>query len=153
MSRWLGSSVLSRQLSSRRAQSSGPASISLFELFSIGIGPSSSHTVGPMRAARFWAEALERRLGTLERVHGVSVTLYGSLAATGEGHSTPLALALGLQGHAPATVDPSATREQVAKVWSTGRLALLGKKDVAFGRQNLLWAAKGKSYHFVVLFC
>jgi hypothetical protein len=77
----------------------GPASISMFSMFSIGIGPSSSHTVGPMRASRFWATQLEKKLGSdLSRVATVRVALYGSLAATGEGHSTPLAIVLGLQG-------------------------------------------------------
>ncbi|GAA1960933.1 L-serine ammonia-lyase, iron-sulfur-dependent, subunit alpha [Microbacterium deminutum] len=85
------------------------AYVSAFELFSIGVGPSSSHTVGPMRAARDFATRL-RESGRLDQVVRVTCTLYGSLGATGLGHGTPDAVVAGLQGLAPETVDPDAVR-------------------------------------------
>ena len=77
--------------------------VSTFDLFKIGIGPSSSHTVGPMRAARLFALRLQDA-GLLARVHRVKVDLYGSLGATGKGHGSDKAVLLGLLGHAPDTV-------------------------------------------------
>jgi L-serine dehydratase len=105
--------------------------ISVFELFKIGIGPSSSHTVGPMKAAAAFAEGLARR-GDLARVAGVSVTLYGSLAFTGRGHATDKAVILGLSGEAPATVDPDAVESIVARVTTDKTLALAGGHRIAF---------------------
>src|SRR5271154_2481291 len=80
---------------------------SLFELFKIGIGPSSSHTVGPMRAANRFAHSLEEN-GLLERVTRVRVELFGSLALTGLGHGTDRGILLGLLGKQPDQVDPTA---------------------------------------------
>src|SRR5215469_5754932 len=80
---------------------------SLFDLFKIGIGPSSSHTVGPMRAAYMFASELAES-GKLAQVARVRVDLYGSLALTGRGHGTPRGVLLGLSGQKPDTVDPSA---------------------------------------------
>ena len=89
-------------------------SISVFDLFSIGIGPSSSHTVGPMRAARMFATALADS-GDLDRVRRLHVELYGSLGATGHGHGSPKAVLLGLEGEDPETVDTtSAFRPRAA---------------------------------------
>ena len=82
-------------------------SISLFELFKIGIGPSSSHTVGPMRAAERYLRELET-LGLLDATARVETALYGSLALTGRGHCTDRAILCGLEGAEPATVDPDA---------------------------------------------
>ena len=78
--------------------------ISVFDLFSIGIGPSSSHTVGPMRAARMFARRL-RNQDLLASTARVRAELYGSLGATGHGHGTPKAVLLGLEGASPRTVD------------------------------------------------
>ena len=75
--------------------------VSVFDLFSIGIGPSSSHTVGPMRAARMFARRLERE-GLLATVARVRAELFGSLGATGHGHGSPEAVLLGLEGDRPA---------------------------------------------------
>ncbi len=84
--------------------------ISIFDLFKIGIGPSSSHTVGPMKAARmFLQEAEHERL--LEQISELTVELYGSLALTGRGHGTDRALCLGLMGHVPDEVDPAKVEE------------------------------------------
>jgi L-serine dehydratase len=104
---------------------------SLFELFKIGIGPSSSHTVGPMRAAlRFTRELVAANL--LEKTAKVTVDLYGSLALTGIGHGTDRAILLGLLGEAPDTVDPAAVEPKIATVRSTNSLKLAGRKTIPF---------------------
>ena len=95
--------------------------VSVFDLFSIGIGPSSSHTVGPMRAARMFAGALP---GT--GVAGIRAELFGSLGATGHGHGTPKAVLLGLEGAEPETVDTATADERAARINDTGRLTLPG---------------------------
>jgi len=112
---------------------------SLFELFKIGIGPSSSHTVGPMRAALRFAHALQSS-GLLDRTARVTVHLYGSLALTGIGHGTDRALLLGLLGEAPDQVDPSQVEATLARIDATGSLDLLGDHSIPFRRQeNLLF--------------
>jgi hypothetical protein len=88
---------------------------SVFDLFRIGIGPSSSHTVGPMRAARAFVQALESQ-EVLARVERVTVDLYGSLAATGPGHGTPKAVLLGLEGETPEGVDVEAIPSRIAAI-------------------------------------
>ncbi|GGT32796.1 L-serine ammonia-lyase [Streptomyces chromofuscus] len=105
--------------------------ISVFDLFSIGIGPSSSHTVGPMRAARMFARRLsgEELLGS---VASLRVELYGSLGATGHGHGTPKAVLLGLEGDSPRTVDVETADERVEAIKAVGRLSLLGEHEIAF---------------------
>ncbi|MGO2361312.1 MAG: serine dehydratase beta chain, partial [Brachybacterium tyrofermentans] len=105
-------------------------SISTFDLFKIGIGPSSSHTVGPMRAAaQFAREVLEdEQIGP--RVAQVEVHLYGSLAATATGHGTLDAVVMGLEGSDPETVDPIAGRERVAQIEAEGGLLLGGQLEV-----------------------
>ncbi len=105
--------------------------LSAFDLFKIGIGPSSSHTVGPMRAARLFALRL-REAGVLERVARIAVTLYGSLGATGKGHGSDKAILLGLLGEEPDTVDVDAIASLVQRVRETGRLRVLGAHDIAF---------------------
>ncbi len=104
---------------------------SLFELFKVGIGPSSSHTVGPMRAALAFAERLQRE-DLLPRTGRVLVELYGSLALTGVGHGTDRAVLLGLLGEAPDTVDPASVEKRIAAVRAEGQLALLGRWPVPF---------------------
>ena len=104
---------------------------SLFELFKIGIGPSSSHTVGPMRAALRFARELATK-DLLERTERINVDLYGSLALTGIGHGTDRAILLGLIGEAPDTVDPATVEAKIAAVRSTGALALNGNKTITF---------------------
>jgi L-serine dehydratase len=105
--------------------------ISVFELFKIGIGPSSSHTVGPMKAAAAFARGLAED-GAIGRVAVVTVTLYGSLAFTGKGHAVDKAVILGLSGEAPATVDPDNVDTIVARVTQRRVLALAGAHDIAF---------------------
>lgn len=104
---------------------------SVFELFRIGIGPSSSHTVGPMRAARSFVSRLADR-GVLDDVHHLEVHLYGSLGATGVGHGTVSAVVLGLLGAEPHTVDPDGVDETIRGVRSITRLTLLGRHAITF---------------------
>ena len=101
----------------------GTMAISVFDLFKIGIGPSSSHTVGPMRAAAMFAESLLAG-GAGDRVARVRAELFGSLGATGHGHGSVPAIVLGLLGEHPETVDPAAAARAVDRVRSTGRLTL-----------------------------
>jgi L-serine dehydratase len=105
--------------------------VSVFDLFKIGIGPSSSHTVGPMRAAVMFARSLETD-GLLPRVARVRVELFGSLGATGHGHGSVKAVVLGLAGEEPESVDPAAADPLVASVRESGSLALLGRHRVDF---------------------
>src|SRR5215218_4634581 len=119
--------------------------ISVFDLFTIGIGPSSSHTVGPMRAARRFAERLEHE-GLLERTAGVRVELFGSLAMTGKGHGSDRAILMGLEGEAPEAIDPDSVTPRIAAIRDQERLALLGrhavpfheKEELIFNRRDLL---------------
>jgi L-serine dehydratase len=104
--------------------------ISIFDLFKIGIGPSSSHTVGPMRAARIFLE--ETGSATLQKAARVSVELYGSLALTGRGHGTDRAILLGLLGEKPEEVDPAAVERDLAAVYQSRTLLLLRRHPIAF---------------------
>jgi L-serine dehydratase len=105
--------------------------ISLFELFKIGIGPSSSHTVGPMKAAKAFVDGLATS-GRLSNVARVTVTLFGSLAWTGKGHGTDKAVLLGLMGAEPATVDPDEADRMIAIVRGDKALLLPGRAPIAF---------------------
>jgi L-serine dehydratase len=105
--------------------------ISVFDIFKIGIGPSSSHTMGPMRAARQFALDLEAA-GLLDETHQVVVQLYGSLALTGRGHCTDRAILLGLEGETADAVDVDAIDARLERIRSQGRLTLLGKREIAF---------------------
>ena len=105
--------------------------VSIFDLFSIGIGPSSSHTVGPMRAAGRFARHLTDD-GLLPNVARVRIELYGSLGATGAGHGTPGAVVLGLEGCEPETVDPVVAKARVEEINTGGRLRLAGTHTIQF---------------------
>jgi L-serine dehydratase len=116
--------------------------VSIFDLFTIGIGPSSSHTVGPMRAARRFGERL-LRLGVFDRVARIEVELFGSLALTGKGHGTDKAILLGLLGETPEEVDPEVIAERVGEVRERGSLRLLGRRAIRFDEAaDLLWNRK-----------
>ena len=106
-------------------------SISLFDLFSIGIGPSSSHTVGPMLAANAFLEQLNQA-GSFEAVHRLKTELYGSLALTGVGHGTDKAILNGLEGKSPETVDPSTMVPRMQAILNDKTLQLGGKQAVFF---------------------
>ena len=105
--------------------------VSAFDLFKIGIGPSSSHTVGPMIAASRFAARLVRT-GALAAVRGVRVELYGSLGATGKGHGTDKAVMLGLEGCLPDRIDPDEVEPRLARIRQGLCLALAGTHVIDF---------------------
>ena len=109
--------------------------VSAFDLFKIGIGPSSSHTVGPMRAARLFASRLQHD-GLLVATQRICVQLYGSLGATGKGHGTDKAILLGLCGFEPDTVDINTIPGHLATIRSAKRLPLIGDIDIAFNEKT-----------------
>ncbi len=103
--------------------------ISVFDIFKIGIGPSSSHTLGPWRAAQQFVHSLGSQL---TQVEGIKILLYGSLAKTGKGHGTDIAILLGLSGDDPVTFDVSAIDDKIADIKSSGQLLLGGSQEIAF---------------------
>ena len=107
------------------------AATSIFEIFKIGVGPSSSHTVGPMRAARKFALNVRSGFG-LESVGRIAVNLYGSLALTGRGHASDTAILLGLSGEQPERIDPDMIPERTNEIRETGRLRLLDEHEIPF---------------------
>jgi L-serine dehydratase len=114
-------------------------SLSVLDIFKIGIGPSSSHTMGPMNAARAFVEDL-RWMELLPRTHKVAAQLYGSLALTGHGHCTDRAVLLGLEGARPETLDPATVESALARIRGRGRLHLAGEYHIAFDEGlDLLW--------------
>ncbi|HMI86573.1 MAG TPA: L-serine ammonia-lyase [Polyangiaceae bacterium] len=118
--------------------------ISVFDIFKIGIGPSSSHTVGPMRAAKRFAERLADETA-FSRTAAVRVELYGSLGHTGLGHGSDLAVTLGLEGESPDTVDVDAVPARLARVRERRRITLLGGREVAFSlEENIVFHRREK---------
>jgi L-serine dehydratase len=105
--------------------------LSVFDIFKIGIGPSSSHTMGPMRAAREFVLAL-KSAGQLAATQQIAVRLYGSLALTGLGHGTDRAVLAGLEGADPGTVDPDSIETTVKRIRTSGRIRLLGEHEIEF---------------------
>ena len=105
--------------------------LSVFDIFKVGIGPSSSHTMGPMRAAREFAVRLKRD-GLLEATQEIAVRLYGSLALTGLGHGTDRAILAGLEGAEPERVDPDSIEATLQRICSSGRIRLLGEHEIGF---------------------
>lgn len=122
--------------------------ISTFDLFTIGIGPSSSHTVGPMRAALRFVTGLEAK-GTLESVRRVEVELFGSLALTGKGHGTDRAVLVGLEGSDPETVDPTSIDARLEAIRQRREIALLGRHPIPFdeARELLFHKRRKLPYH------
>ena len=113
--------------------------VSTFDLFKIGIGPSSSHTVGPMRAANLFVAAL-REAGRLESVQRVRCALYGSLGATGKGHGSDKAVMLGLEGDEPDRIDPDCIAGRLQQIRDQRTLELGGGHTIAFDeREDLLF--------------
>jgi len=105
--------------------------LSVFDLFKIGIGPSSSHTVGPMKAAAMFARRLTKH-ELLERTVRIEARLYGSLGATGKGHGTDTAIMLGLEGSMPDSIDPDTIDARLARIRAEGRVMVEGRQPVAF---------------------
>jgi len=113
--------------------------ISLFDLLKIGIGPSSSHTVGPMRAAAMFAQRLANS-GKVNQLRRLEAGLYGSLGATGKGHGSGPAVLLGLEGYDPETVDPALLIPRAEKITASQSLLLNGQYNIAFNpRQDLIF--------------
>ncbi|MEV4467419.1 serine dehydratase beta chain, partial [Micromonospora echinofusca] len=122
--------------------------ISVFDLFSVGIGPSSSHTVGPMRAARTFAAGLKAD-GLLAGAVRVRAELFGSLGATGHGHGSDRAVLLGLAGEAPESVDTDMVEGRIARIRAERRLSLLDAHEVDFDadRDLVLHRRRSLPYH------
>ena len=113
--------------------------ISVFDLFKIGIGPSSSHTVGPMIAANLFLTSLLKQ-SALTSIKNIEIELYGSLAATGKGHATDTAIYLGLLGHTPSTIDTRLTGEYLAPIFTDKQLNLSGKHIIDFdSERDMYW--------------
>ncbi len=122
--------------------------ISVFDLFKIGIGPSSSHTVGPMRAAFKFAQALEQK-GLTGRVTNVTISLYGSLGATGIGHGSDRAVLLGLEGEQPESIDTSTIDQRIETMRKSKTIHLLGthRIDFDYDQDLVLHKKKCLAYH------
>jgi L-serine dehydratase len=121
---------------------------SLFQIFSIGIGPSSSHTVGPMRAALKFISDIESN-GRLNEVANIRVELFGSLAMTGVGHATDIAVLLGLEGERPELCDPSSVQHRIQFILNNCTIHLAGKRTISFHKETDLIFHKGRRlpYH------
>jgi L-serine dehydratase len=118
---------------------------SLFELFKIGIGPSSSHTMGPMRAALNFVTGLESA-GTTSQTESLKVDLYGSLALTGLGHGTDRAILLGLTGQTPEGVNPSEIESRLSAIRTSGSLQLPGQHTIVFNERRHLIFHRDQMY-------
>ena len=121
--------------------------ISVFDLFKVGIGPSSSHTVGPMRAAFEFVRALDEQ-GLVEKVARIEVQLFGSLSATGEGHGTDRAVIMGLMGERPDSIDPAIVGPCLEELLESQALLLDGRLPVAFlWARDMQWYEECLPYH------
>ncbi|HLI92639.1 MAG TPA: serine dehydratase beta chain, partial [Puia sp.] len=110
-------------------------SISVNDIFKIGIGPSSSHTLGPWRAAQRFTDSIHRRHG-LHGLETIQVLLYGSLAKTGKGHGTDIAVQLGLAGEDPVTFDTGLIDSTIQAIRASGRLRVRGEQPVEFNPET-----------------
>lgn len=126
--------------------------ISVFDLFSIGIGPSSSHTVGPMLAANAFLQLLEQK-SLFDKTQRVKVELYGSLALTGKGHGTDKAILNGLENKAPETVDPASMIPRMHEILDSNLLNLAGKKEIPFHEATDFYFYKKNYYPNTVMEC
>jgi L-serine dehydratase len=122
--------------------------ISVFDMFKIGVGPSSSHTLGPWYAAHRFLDSLKEK-GILEKVHTVRVKLFGSLAKTGLGHGTDIAVQLGLAGYDPVTFDVNSITGTIRKIESDQKLVLGGSKSIEFipGRDVIFLVTESLPFH------
>ncbi len=121
--------------------------ISVFDMLKVGVGPSSSHTLGPWRAAQRWIGELKLkdRFNDVEKIH---VDLYGSLSLTGKGHATDIATLLGLLGHDPVTMDISILESEIERIRETGKLLLNGERDIEFSiAENIKFNRKFLEFH------
>ena len=121
--------------------------ISVFDIFKIGIGPSSSHTVGPMRAAFTFATTLKQRQ-LMDRVCSIEVELFGSLGATGKGHGTHKAVLMGLERELPDRIDPAGIADRIAAIRKSGEITLLKRHPVAFHEaKNMIFQCQALPFH------
>ena len=121
--------------------------ISIFHMLKIGVGPSSSHTLGPWRAAQRWIEELKEQK-KFDKVTKVQVDLYGSLSLTGKGHATDLASLLGLSGYDPVTIPIESIDGEIAQIKSTGKLLLNGEKPIEFSfKDDVIFNRNFKKFH------
>jgi L-serine dehydratase len=117
--------------------------ISVFDLFSIGIGPSSSHTVGPMKAACAFVAKLSEDNELFSEISRLQVELFGSLALTGRGHATDIAILNGLEGQLPETINPEEAPQRAQKIIESSKMMLAGKKSISFSvADDLLFLQK-----------
>lgn len=121
--------------------------VSVLDVFSIGLGPSSSHTVGPMRAARRFLTVL-REKELFDDVASIKVELYGSLAMTGKGHATDIAILLGLEGETPEGVDPTSIPHRIAAISREKKIRLLNRHEIDFDPESDLLFLRGKFLPF-----
>ena len=120
--------------------------VSVFDLFSIGIGPSSSHTVGPMKAAKSFAQLVKENFWG--KTHSVQIELYGSLSDTGKGHGTDKAILLGLEGEHPETIDATQIESRVGQIYQNAALKLLGEKEIPLKEgEQLIYKEEQKPFH------
>lgn len=121
--------------------------VSVFELFTIGVGPSSSHTVGPMKAALHFAKIVQKEFG--EKVQSIKIELFGSLAATGKGHGTDKAILMGLEGENPETIIASKISERVEEIYRKNTIHFLGQKKMPFqeAEQMIYLPNEQKPFH------
>lgn len=118
--------------------------ISVFEMFKVAVGPSSSHTLGPWRAAQMCIEPFKTN-GTIDKIQSIQVLLYGSLAKTGKGHGTDMAVMMGLMGEDPITIDTKLLIPKVNTIKSTNELLLAGEKVILFNYEQDILFLKDKS--------
>jgi len=119
--------------------------VSTFDLFKIGIGPSSSHTVGPMRAAARFVSRWLQENGDLQRTARVRAEVFGSLALTGRGHGTDKAVLMGLEGHLPNLIDPDIIPAALARIRDDKKIRLLGTHEIGFDeKQDLIMNKRQK---------
>jgi L-serine dehydratase len=122
--------------------------VSTFDLFKIGIGPSSSHTVGPMRASARFVDHWLREAGDLERTARVRAEVFGSLALTGRGHGTDKAILMGLEGHRPNTIDPDIIPAALERIRGEKKIRLLGTREIGFDEKTDLAMNKRQKLPF-----
>lgn len=121
--------------------------ISVFDIFKIGIGPSSSHTVGPMCAALTFAKQLEQQ-NHLQSLDSITTEFYGSLGATGKGHNSNIAVILGFLGESPESIDPDTIKDKLSQIEQTEHIQLLNQHPISFNEtKHLLFHRKALPFH------
>ena len=125
-------------------------SISVFDMFKIGVGPSSSHTLGPWRAALACIENIKSKT-TIDQVKSIKVFLYGSLAKTGKGHGTDIAVLMGLCGEDPVTIDVNSITPKIKAIQQNKILVIDGLYSIEFDSDQKMWIKSGSIYYQINL--